>query len=140
VLEPARWQALPGWKHVVSLGGRPLRWDVDASLPFVDFDTTWTLTSERPLRAQAHGDWDGAHIAVDVFPASTGSILVFTAHPRVDATGYIPRKLIEAEPLLEHGLALGLCFVDAGALARALVSAPTRPAPQLSPSGRQKIE
>jgi hypothetical protein len=141
VLEPARWQALPGWKHIANLGGQPVRWDVDASLPFVDFDATWTLQSQRPFRAEASGDWKGAALAVDVFPRGPGAVMVFTAHPRVDATGYIPRKLIEAEPLLEQGLALGLAFVNAGALARALVTAPLPPrAPQLSPSGRQKIE
>ena len=45
---------------------------------------------------------------------------VFSLHPRIETTGYLPRKLIEAEPLLEHGLAVGLAYVDAMALLRAL--------------------
>ena len=45
---------------------------------------------------------------------------VFSLHPRVETTGYLPRKLIEAEPLLEHGLALGLAYVDALALLAAV--------------------
>jgi hypothetical protein len=41
-------------------------------------------------------------------------------HPRIDRTGYVPRKFIATEPLLEHGLALGLAYVDAISLLRAL--------------------
>ena len=38
---------------------------------------------------------------------------VFSFHPRLETAGYIPRKFIAAEPLLEHGLSLGLGYVDA---------------------------
>jgi hypothetical protein len=55
----------------------------------------------------------------DVLPAAP-SVAVFSLHPRVETTGYLPRKLIEAEPLLEHGLALGLAYVDALALLAAV--------------------
>jgi hypothetical protein len=41
-------------------------------------------------------------------------------HPRLERTGYLPRKLIEAEPLLEHGLALGLAYVNALSLVQAV--------------------
>jgi hypothetical protein len=50
----------------------------------------------------------------------SSSIAVFSCHPRLDATGSMPRRLIAAEPLLEHGLAVGLAYVDAVALAPAL--------------------
>ena len=53
-------------------------------------------------------------------PTATTSVAVMSLHPRLDSTGYVPRKLIEAEPLLEHGLALGLAYVDAVSLAAAL--------------------
>jgi hypothetical protein len=35
-------------------------------------------------------------------------------------TGYVPRKLIAAEPYLEHGLALALTLVEAVSLGPAL--------------------
>ena len=45
---------------------------------------------------------------------------VFSLHPRLETSGYIPRKFIEAEPLLEHGLSLGVAYVDAVSLLRTL--------------------
>jgi hypothetical protein len=113
------WHALAGWKHIdvrpaPDAPGRS-HWQVDSSLPFVDFDATW-LVQPAPFRAAiAHGDWRGAVMGWDVLPAAP-SVAVFSLHPRVETTGYLPRKLIEAEPLLEHGLALGLAYVDAMAL------------------------
>ena len=43
----------------------------------------------------------------------TRSVVVLSLYPRLEQTGMIPRRLIAAEPLLEHGLALSLAFVDA---------------------------
>jgi hypothetical protein len=119
-----RWRALAGWKRIEA---RPVpenpalsRWEVDSSLPFVDFDATWLVRPAAPFRASIdQGDWRGAVMGWDVLPAAS-SVAVFSLHPRVDTTGYLPRKLIEAEPLLEHGLALGLAYVDARALLAAL--------------------
>jgi hypothetical protein len=59
----------------------------------------------------------------DVLPA-TPTVAVYSLHPRIETTGYLPRKLIEAEPLLEHGLALGLAYVNAQTLLTALQSPP----------------
>lgn len=118
--DPRPWHALAGWKQIQV---RPApdkpglsHWDVDSSLPFVDFDATWLVQPAAPFRAAiARGDWRGAVMGWDVLPAAP-SVAVFSLHPRVETTGYLPRKLIEAEPLLEHGLALGLAYVDALAL------------------------
>jgi hypothetical protein len=40
----------------------------------------------------------------------------------VEKLGYVPRKFIAAEPLLEHGLALALAYVNAQS-ARAAIEA-----------------
>jgi hypothetical protein len=125
VLQPERWRALPGWKQITpSPGSGEVKafWRVDAGLPFVDFDATWSLLAQRPLRALARsGDWTAPVIGVDVVArALDRSAVVFMTHPRVDRTGFIPRRLITAEPLLEHGLGLGLAFVNAQALTRAI--------------------
>jgi hypothetical protein len=122
VLEPQRWRALPGWKHITPDANRAeLVWKIDAGLPFVDFDASWTIVRQRPFRAEARGgDWTGAIIGIDIAETAGPPRLLFTTNPRVDRTGFIPRRLIAAEPLLEHGLGLGLAFVNAEALARAL--------------------
>jgi hypothetical protein len=45
---------------------------------------------------------------------------VVSQHPRLDRAGILPRKLIEAEPFLEHGLSLALTIVEAVSLVPAL--------------------
>jgi hypothetical protein len=45
---------------------------------------------------------------------------VVSQHPRIEQTGFLARKLIAAEPLLEHGLSLALTIVEAVSLAPAL--------------------
>jgi hypothetical protein len=111
---PQRWRALPGWRRITvsaSGDGPALRlWEVDSSLPFVDFDATWEVRPGPPFRAAAvRGDWVGAVMGWDLVPA----VAVYSLHPRLDRSGYLPRKMIEAEPLLEGGLALGLAYIDA---------------------------
>ncbi len=127
ITQPGPWQALPGWQAIaVAPGDAPdaARWEVDARFPFVDFDARWAVTLRPRFRADARGgDWEGAAMGWDLLPApgaAPGCLAVFTSNPRVDATGYLPRKLIEAEPLLEHGLALGLAYVNARSLLDAL--------------------
>jgi hypothetical protein len=124
---PASWQALPGWREVTAradpAGAGRWVWQVDAWLPFVDFDAQWWVTPLPRFRAAARaGDWQGAVFGWDLLPGADGAgcLAVFSSHPRVDQTGYLPRKLIEAEPLLEHGLALGLAYVNALALLDAI--------------------
>jgi hypothetical protein len=116
--EPQRWRALPGWREIKSLG---TQWQVDTNLPFVDLDALWAVQPGSPFRAVAVGGSErGAVLGWDVLPAATGALAVFSLHPRLEKAGYIPRKFIEAEPLLEQGLSLGLAFVDAVSLARAV--------------------
>ncbi len=123
--DPQRWRALPGWRAIAARPGRPgeSRWQVDTRLPFVDFDATWTVTHGSPLRATATaGSTRGAVFGWDVLPIGGGhaAMAVLSWHPRIEKTGYIPRKFIEAEPLLEHGMSLALAYVDAVSLVRAL--------------------
>jgi hypothetical protein len=125
---PAPWRALPGWKNMEEHPppkGKPgpLIWEVDSSMPFVDFDSEWEVTRTPDFHAFIRdGDWKGAAMAVTAMPGATPttSVAAMALHPRLDTTGYIPRKLIEAEPLLEHGLAVGLGYVDAASLIEAL--------------------
>lgn len=121
--QPARWRALPGWKQVQVRGTAtaPI-WEVDSNLPFVDFDAIWKVTPGSPLRARADaGDWRGPVLAWQVMSEGAGpSVAALALHPHLERTGYLPRKLIEAEPLLEHGLALGLTYVNAFSLIRAI--------------------
>jgi hypothetical protein len=136
LLQPTRWRALPGWKQIEPHPAPPplaAVWEVDAGFPFVDFDARWAILSGSPFRAESRGgDWQGAVIAIDLATAPDGTLFGFSTHPRLDHVGYFPRKLIEAEPLLEHGLALGLAFVNARSLVEA-VKLPTAPPPAALP-------
>lgn len=119
--EPQRWRALPGWRQIdVTAAG----WKVDTRFPFVDFDATWAVSPGPPLRAQATaGDTRGAVLGWDV-AAPGPTLAVFSFYPRIERTGYVARRFVEAEPLLEQGLSLGLAYVNAVALVRALTAAP----------------
>lgn len=121
--ERERYRALPGWKQIDVLEaprGR-LRWEVDTSLPFVDFDAVWDIAPGPPLRARAiDDDIEGALFGWAAFPDGAQSILVHTAYPRVEKTGFFPRRFIAAEPLLEQGLSLAFAYLNAVALAGAL--------------------
>ena len=68
------------------------------------------------------GDGKGALMALDILPGKlpNRAIVVLSQHPRIDKAGYVARKLIAAEPLLEHGFTLALTLVDAVALGSAL--------------------
>jgi hypothetical protein len=113
--EPARWRALPGWHTIKPLPGHPFTWEVDSRFPFVDFDATWAMQPGPPWRGQViAGDARGAVLGWDLVTAGpTTTVAVFSLHPRFETAGYIPRKFIQAEPLLEQGLSLGLAYVDA---------------------------
>ncbi|HEY0706356.1 MAG TPA: hypothetical protein VGG33_06145, partial [Polyangia bacterium] len=131
LVQLASWRGLPGWRDIEA-GGAPgaVTWTVDSGLPFVDFDAVWSILEApgRPgaqgFRAQARGgDWVGPTIGVDLLPRTgSRSVMVYTTTPLINRTGYLPRRLIEAEPLLEQGLALGLAFVNARSLTRGLAS------------------
>jgi hypothetical protein len=121
------WQSLPGWHKVTPLKPEkcngPTCWEVDGSLPLFDLDATWKVQI-APWRAIAvDGDGKGALMGLDIFPGKTaGSAVVLSVYPRLEKVGYVPRKSIESEPLLEHGLALGVGLIDALSLVRALDS------------------
>jgi hypothetical protein len=114
------WRAFPGWRSVEPLprqGTEPARVVVEDAIPLVDFDATWQAeAAPRPrwwsaVDGAARGAWFGWQVFPAPPPAPT--LAVLTMVPRLEATGSIPRKFIEAEPLLEHGMSLALVFVDA---------------------------
>jgi hypothetical protein len=119
--DPRSWRAFPGWRHVQGMPPTPTapaRVLVEDSIPFVDLDATWR--AEAPPRQRwwsamegaARGAWFGWEVfATPSAPMPT--LAVLTMVPRLEATGSIPRRFIEAEPLLEHGMSLALAFVDA---------------------------
>ncbi len=125
VKQPRTWQALPGWGTVTTLKPEKCKgatcWEVDSSLPLLDLDAIWRVES-APWRALAvDGDCEGAVMGLDVFPGkSAASTVVLSIYPRLEKVGYVARKSIESEPLLEHGLALGLGLIDALGLVQAL--------------------
>ena len=59
-------------------------------------------------------------MGLDLLPLGTATAAVLSMYPRLEKAGYIPRKSIESEPLLEHGLSLGVALVDAISLVRTL--------------------
>ena len=129
-LQPKAFVSLPGWKKITAASGQPdeckdvatLCWNVEANLPAFSLDGTWKIWP-RPWRARmVAGDCKGAVMGIDVVPTkpSGDATLVLSQHPRLDMAGYVARKLIAAEPFLEHGLALALTLVEAVSLAPAL--------------------
>ncbi|HEX3697215.1 MAG TPA: hypothetical protein VH374_17705 [Polyangia bacterium] len=137
---PESWRAFPGWKHVDRVPAAPdgngfVDVDVRDNVPFVDFDARWRLWPGPPPRAQAtsgsgHGavfGWDLVDTAPPRLPATAA---VLSLYPRLEALGYVPRKFIAAEPLLEHGLALALAYADAMAARDALDATAAAPVDQ----------
>ncbi len=110
------WTAFPGWRHVQPMPATPTSPAsvvVEDGIPFVDFDATWRAAPPRWWRAvdgAARGAWFGWDVAPSTEAPAEATL---TMVPRLELTGSIPRRFIEAEPLLEHGLALALTFVDA---------------------------
>jgi hypothetical protein len=116
LLDPGRWRRLSGWSDLTVRAPAPSpRWEVDSGIPFVDFDAVWAVTPGPPLRlAAVDGDWVGGGMGWDLVPAgANGTAAVYSLHPRLDRSGYMPRRTIDAEPLLEGGLTLGLAYVNA---------------------------
>lgn len=129
-MRPETFRAFPGWKKVALVDEGPddcrdpsaLCWGVGTNLPLFALDGTWKVWP-RPWRARmVEGDRKGAVMALDFVasqPAGEVSV-VLAQHPRLDRAGMVPRKLIDAEPYLEHGLALALTLVNTISLAPAL--------------------
>ncbi len=63
----------------------------------------------------------GARLGWTVLGAGgRGSLAALSLYPRLEATGSIPRRFLQAEPLLEPGMALALTFADIASLGAAL--------------------
>jgi hypothetical protein len=79
-----------------------------------------------PPSAQASSSPDASAPSSPSALARTGprTTAVLSMHPRLDAAGFIERRMIAAEPLLEHALAIGLVYADVTAVADALASEP----------------
>jgi hypothetical protein len=137
---PESWVVFPGWKSVRRLpSGSPpppasvLKIAVEDNVAFVDLDATWDVTYAPSARATViAGATKGAVLGWQVFPASASpatqagaaAITVLSEHPRLDQSGYVARKMIEAEPLMEHALALALTYADLAAVADRFDPAP----------------
>ncbi|MEO7668433.1 MAG: hypothetical protein ABIW57_03785 [Polyangia bacterium] len=137
---PENWLVFPGWKSVkrrpapaAGAGGRSaLLIEVKDDVSLVDLDAVWAVEPGLPVRATVvDGETRGGVLAWQILsqgrskdesPGSTSAdsatgLAVLSMHPRLDAAGFIERRLVAAEPLLEHALALALTYVDAAAMA-----------------------
>jgi hypothetical protein len=132
---PETWRVFPGWKSIKRLSSprAPLRdrdstlIEVDDNVALVDLDARWAVGASLPVRATAvDGDVRGAVFGWDTAPGDgkDTTIGVLSMHPRLDAAGFIPRRLIAAEPLLEHALAAAMTYVDAMAVAASIQGGP----------------
>jgi len=115
---PRSWRAFPGWRRVQPMPATAtsaVTVIVEDAIPFVDFDATWRAASPpgSPWWIAVEGAARGAWFGWEVFPSASTTEAVLTMDPRLEATGSIPRRFIEAEPLLEQGMSLALAFVDA---------------------------
>lgn len=129
-MRPQAFRAFPGWKKVDLVSDQPdecndlaaLCWAVKTNLPFFLLDGTWKIWPRSWRARMVAGDTKDAVMAVDVLPgrSAASAMLVLSQHPRMDRSGFVARKLIAAEPLLEHGLSLALTLVDAVSLGPAL--------------------
>ncbi len=123
-LRPASFRTMLGWKKIeptrdaVCKNVGDLCWKVEDDMPLFSLDGILEIRP-RPWRARmVAGDCQGAVLGLDFLPGKTvaRSIAVLSQHPRLDQAGYVPRKLIAAEPYLEHGLALALTLAQAVSL------------------------
>jgi hypothetical protein len=122
--DPAIWHAVPGWRTVrVRPGPNGAGAEVEDNLPLCDLDATWIADpGPAPRWTVAAGATRGAHLGWSLYPVEGAlpTLAVLMLYPRLEATGTIARRFIEAEPLLEEGLALALTFADATGIEGAL--------------------
>jgi hypothetical protein len=132
--DPDTWRAFPGWHTVrVRAGSDGPGAEVEDNLPLVDFDATWIADPGSTARwTVAAGATRGAHLGWNVFapggtppgPAPPSTLAALTLYPRLEATGTVARRFIQAEPLLEEGLALALAYTDLVGVGAALDTPP----------------
>jgi hypothetical protein len=124
--DPATWKAFPGWRAVrVRPGSNGPGAEVEDNLPLVDLDATWIADSGTETRWTAvAGATRGARLGWNFYGVAgpKATLAALTLYPRLEATGTVARRFIEAEPLLEEGLALALAFADAKAMEAALTT------------------
>jgi hypothetical protein len=128
--DPDTWRAFPGWRTVrVRAGSNGPGAEVEDNLPLVDFDATWIAdVGSMPRWTVVAGATRGARLGWNVFaqggatpgPTPISTLAALTLYPRLEATGTIARRFIQAEPLLEEGLALALAYTDVIAVGTAL--------------------
>ncbi len=115
--DPASWRAFPGWRTVrIRPGPNGAGAEVQDNLPLVDLDATWIADPGlAPRWTVAAGATRGARLGWDIYPLPgvAPTLAALTLYPRLEATGTVARRFIQAEPLLEEGLALALAFTDA---------------------------
>jgi hypothetical protein len=124
----AMFRALPGWKETIPEKNKLSEcrdpqahcYVVDSSLPFFDMDAIWKVWGYW-FRARAIAETlSGAVMALDAIPHGSGAFLLLSQSMGLHKSGYVARKLIAGEPLLEQGLALARILVDTVSLAQAL--------------------
>jgi len=131
---PETWRAFPGWKAVTRLPPGPgspapprgqIDFEVTDDIAFVDLDAVWRVPAGSPGRARAlEGTIAGAALAWQAFPGASpeATTAVLSLYPRLDLAGFIEKRMVAVEPLLEHAFALALTYADAIAVAAALDS------------------
>jgi hypothetical protein len=122
--DPQTWRVFPGWNMVRLIAG-PLGpgAEVTDDLPLVDLDAIWTAERASPPRWVAtSGAIRGARLGWALFPLEGGhaTFAALELYPRLETSGWVARRFIAAEPLLESGLALGLAVADVAGVADAL--------------------
>ena len=80
------------------------------------------LHRDRRRRRHARRDVRVGRRARATRAARDRSVAVLSLYPRLETSGYVPRKFIAAEPLLEHGMSLAVGYADAMSMARALAT------------------
>ncbi len=133
---PETWRVFPGWKAMKrraqatpapGAAPAPILIEVDDDIAFVDFDAVWSVAVTSAVRATAvGGDIRGAVFGWQTWSGDRPgtALAVLSMHPRLDKAGFIERRLIAAEPLLEHAFGIALTYVDAAAVADSLDRAP----------------
>ncbi len=122
--DPRTWRAFPGLHKVeVVPTGRGPRVHVEDDLPLVDLEATYASVGAQPRWMAIDGETQGARLGWTVLGAGgRGTLAALSLYPRLETSGSIPRRFLQAEPLLEHGLAMALAFVDVASLRAALDS------------------